>query len=204
MKKILLWFVVISVFVLLIQSCGTESLPVENLPPELVKLYPAANSRDIPLDSTFEITFNTWIDKNAGFIRLYKFDDNSLIEQIDVQSFQVKVNGTLVRIKPSQKLDFLTKYYITIDNGTFVDKTRNKNKFKGIIGRSDWSFTAIGDNPYIISLNPVRNETNFDIEADLIITFNKEITSGIGYISIIKSPEGTQVLSINAANSSGN
>ncbi len=63
-------------------------------PPELSSLSPATGTGDQGLDDNLVITFDEIVNKNTGYIRIYKVADDSLVESINVTETQVTGSGT--------------------------------------------------------------------------------------------------------------
>ena len=66
------------------------------------------------------------------------------MQNIDVNSASVTVNGALATIHPLANLGVNTRYYVEIARGAFVNTAGNC--FTGIAGNSTWSFTTATSN----------------------------------------------------------
>lgn len=128
-----------------------------------------------PLDANLEIQFNEAINAGTGNIGIYLSSDNSLVENISVNSSQVNISGSRAIINPTNDLTALTEYYIRVDAGAFKDNF--DNDFAGILDNTSWNFTTFdGDLPPIVNVPisdiTIDENTSTQTVIDLTSTFN--------------------------------
>ncbi|MBT4153501.1 MAG: hypothetical protein HOE53_02520 [Candidatus Magasanikbacteria bacterium] len=109
--------------------------------PTLLYVNPADNATGVGVTSTFEIAFDEAIATSTGNIYIYKTNDNSLIETIDIEGALVTASSTnALIIDPVATLDSNTEYYFLIDI-TAIDDSAG-NSYAGIALSTAWSFTT--------------------------------------------------------------
>ena len=105
-------------------------------------LSPLDDATGVVIDSNLVITFDEITVSSTGNITIYKTNDNSIIEAIDVTGALVTSSGTTAFvINPSSNFDYETEYYITIAITTFDDSSLNN--YVGITVSSTWSFITL-------------------------------------------------------------
>ncbi|MFC3198735.1 Ig-like domain-containing protein [Parapedobacter deserti] len=87
-----------------------------------------------------ELNFIDNVSKGEGNIAVYAADNNTKIAELPVSSSAITVTNSRVSITLGSPLAFATAYYVTIDNGAFIDG--NGKKFNGFTGNTDWHFTT--------------------------------------------------------------
>ncbi|MBS4013732.1 MAG: Ig-like domain-containing protein [Bacteroidetes bacterium] len=108
--------------------------------PEITALTPANNAVDVAVNTTLIMGFSEAIFKNSGEITVYKSDDSSVIETINVTSEQVVINNKTATISLSKFLMNETNYYVIVDAEAFVDIAGNDAG--GIGSETEWTFTT--------------------------------------------------------------
>ena len=107
--------------------------------PTITATIPTDNATNVDLDENIEITFSEDVDVENGNIIIYKSDDNSIVETIDVTSSQVTGTGTsTIIIDLTDNLDYETEYYILIQETAFDDESGNS--FAGVTSSTVLNF----------------------------------------------------------------
>lgn len=102
----------------------------------VTSLNPINNSNAVGLQPTLSLTFDGVAEKGNGNIILKKYDDDSVVESVSVDSPQVTGWGTnTISVALSSELSYNTKYYVNVDD-TAV------NLFPGISDKTTWHFTT--------------------------------------------------------------
>ncbi len=155
---------------------------------------PADNSTDfdINLDDIF-ITFDENVEFGTGYVTIYKAEDDSVVEALDVEDGDyVEVDNPDVYFYLTEPLEADTEYYIKIDATAFDDT--DGNSFAGIDDETTWNFRTYDDvNPTITSISPEDNENKINTNSDLVITFDEAVNIDEGYITIYKSFDDLQI-----------
>jgi len=133
--------------------------------PVVSSLNPATHTSDISKSANLTMEFITDIKKGTGNITIYKADDNSIIEQISVNSSNVTISGSTVTIDPAADLPSQTEVYVLVDAGAFLDL--GDISFAGISGMHTWMFeTSITKIDQQISFAATNNVTYGDADFD--------------------------------------
>ena len=99
------------------------------------------NSDLIAENGNIILDFSEPIFAKQGNIVIYRSEDNSIFETIDVSSPQVSGSRTnKIIINPSRNFSSSTNYYLKIDATAFDDAYGNS--FQGINDASSYSFTT--------------------------------------------------------------
>jgi hypothetical protein len=122
----------------------TVSKDVFNSP--YVKEFIPADGGFLANDSTGKATLNLVFSKavqaGTGKIKLFNVSGDALVAEIDVASNAVRIeNGTDVYVT-LPTLTTGTRYYVTLDAGTFVDSAGQGYLGKSETGTSGWDFTG--------------------------------------------------------------
>ncbi|NCN26214.1 Ig-like domain-containing protein [bacterium] len=154
--------------------------------PTVSTLSPADNATGVSEIANLVITFDEAVDVETGNIYIYDSDD-TLIETIDVTSGQITGTGTTtITINPSVTLESSKGHYIQI-NATAFDDTSG-NSFAGINDTTTWSFTTgVSATPIVTTLNPADDAMSVSENANLEITFNRDVDVETGNIYIYDS-----------------
>ncbi|MCW2277547.1 Ig-like domain-containing protein [Heliophilum fasciatum] len=147
---------------------------------------PPDNATNVSVTTDLVITFNEAVTAEPGkTIAIYKQDDGSLFESISVDDnkrVSISPNGTQVTINPNGNLEGLTKYYVQIDAGAFVDDAGNA--YAGIADNTSWNFTTADTSALTATFTPVDNATDVSMDTNLTMTFNRPVTAVNGNIEI--------------------
>jgi hypothetical protein len=159
----------------------------------VVSVYiPEDDSVDFDVSGNLVLSFSKAVDVETGNISIYKSEDDSLFEQIDVTSDQVTGSGTTtITIDPTDSLSGSTEYYVLIDATAFDDES--SNSFAGISDTTTWSFTteATGGG----SPTPTNIQTQCTV-SDRTVETGEEVTATVD-ITVDQKPyefEWTQIL----------
>ena len=116
------------------------------VPPSIVSLTPSDDQTEVLFDQNLIISFNETIQAGNGNITIFRSSDDSVFETISVNSGQVTISSATLTIDPTNDLESITSYYVTLDAGIVTDS--NGNQFAGIQDKLTWSFeTFDGDFP---------------------------------------------------------
>jgi methionine-rich copper-binding protein CopC len=168
-------------------------------PLKVMSFSPAHNATNVALDANLVATFNRNITKGTGNIVIKKVSDNSIVETINVTSTAVTVANAVVTINPVNNLPATTAVYVEIPNTAFKDA--NNISFTGFTGNNTWSFTTLTPPPpVLVTLSPANNATNVALDANLVITFDKNVKKGTGNIVIKKMSDNSVFETISVTN----
>ena len=108
---------------------------------DLIEESYSNNSNLIAENGNIILDFSEPIFVKQGNIVIYRSEDNSIFETIDVSSPQVTGSRTnKIIINPSRNFSSSTNYYLKIDSTAFDDAYGNS--FQGINDASSYSFTT--------------------------------------------------------------
>lgn len=173
----------------------------DTTPPTVSYVRPADNATNVGVDATFEIAFDEDVATSTGTIVLYKTNDNSAVETIDVTGTKITASSTTAFIiDPHTTLDSETEYYFTIDSGAIEDLANND--FAGITASTTWSFTTADvANPLVATLSPADDATGVALDTNLTVTFNENVATSTGTVIIKKSSDDSTVETIDITSS---
>lgn len=144
-------------------------------------LTPSNGSSEIETIQSISMTFNEPVQKGTGNITIT--GEGEPIE-VSVASEQVSISGSTVTVNLSKKLDYFTKYSVTVPSSCFTSTTGDYT-FEGIT-EDNWKFTT-KKGVLTASLAPILNSNNIDTNTTLSITFDQSIQKGTGNITLTSS-----------------
>ena len=162
--------------------------------PQILALDPMNGEMNVNITNTnFDILFSRPVKQVANkSVALIRNEDGVTVmeEALSESSF---VNG--VSLFEGFDLQKATSYYITIEQGAFVDGFGNE--LEGFSMDDTWGFTTVGDNttpgdkiaPTLLSVTPTNQSTEVSISTQLGMVFDESITSGDGNIFLFKMPD---------------
>ncbi len=162
-------------------------------PPSVNSFSPADNSTDfdINLDDIF-ITFDESVEVGTGYVTVYKTEDNSVVEALNVEDVDyVEVINPDVYLYLTDLLEADTDYYIKIDATAFDDLAGNS--FAGIADEATWNFQTYDDVSPIASFSPADNENGVSTNTDLVFHFDEAVSIDGGQITIYKTEGDLEV-----------
>lgn len=112
-------------------------------PPTVSSRSPENDATDVTLDSVTQLTLNFTeeVGPGTGNITVHKVSDNSVVNTIDVSSFDfLTLNVTEVGLIMENPLEAGIGYYVLIPSGAIVDVA--SNPFAGFSLPSEWTFTT--------------------------------------------------------------
>ncbi|SHI22972.1 Pectinesterase A precursor [Vibrio aerogenes CECT 7868] len=127
------------------------------------QLAPAAQSYSVYEDTTLSVTFDSQPTKGIGSVRIYDADDDTLVDQINVdtdednigykqlrtiKTHSVRIVGNEVHITPhANALKQGKTYYVVIPEAALTGATLAGKTFAGIGRNSNWVFTTRTNKP---------------------------------------------------------
>ncbi len=167
----------------------------DTTPPTMTPTTPADNATGVALNSNLVATFDETVQKGAGKVYIKKSTDDTVVQEIDIATTAVTINGTIVTIDPPNDLAYDTEYYVTIDAGAIKDLAGTPNNFVGLSDKTLWNFKSIADTapPTLLTISPTDNITNIPVDANLVATFSESVQKGTGFITIKKMSDDSVV-----------
>lgn len=134
--------------------------------PDISSLSPANTATGVALTTNLVATFNEPIQAGTGLIRLWRAEDDSLVESFDVSDpTEVVISGAELTLNPAADLVAATSYYLTID-ATAVEDLQG-NAFAGLPLTTDWRFTTLSNRAIVpvnsgstVVLGPLGNNSS--------------------------------------------
>ncbi|MDO1446700.1 Ig-like domain-containing protein, partial [Rhodocytophaga aerolata] len=150
------------------------------IPPTITTLNPARNAQNVPTGSKLELIFNEPVEKGNGTIAI---SQNNSTQLIDVNSEAVAIEESKAIITPDQPLVSKATVRINIERGTFTDLSGNP--FEGFEEATAWTFNVEDETgPLVTALSPSDDANDVPVDANLEITFDDEVETGQGQITI--------------------
>lgn len=177
-------------------------------PPMDVTMLPANNSIGASRSDALKLTVGnaTWLTRGLGSITIKRIGDNTIFQQIDVNSGYVSISGNVITIG-HYELESNKSYYVLIDPGTF--KNESNVSYQGIGSASEWTFsTAMAidtTKPTVTELTPLNGSNVLSETASLVMTFDEPVYPGGGTITIKNSLTNAvfQTISVTSTNVKG-
>ena len=170
---------------------------------------PTDDELNVSLGTNLIINFDEAVVFGTGTIELRETIGGAIFEQFDVSfNSNISVSASTVTINPTSLLNPLTSYYVNISSGAIEDLFGNP--FTGFTDNSTWNFTTLDNSgdvtpPSLINgpFIPADESINVALGTHLEITFDEDITPGIGSINVFRLSddaiiEGVDVNSENA------
>ncbi|WP_226670446.1 tandem-95 repeat protein [Metabacillus litoralis] len=119
----------------------SEKIAVKDrVAPVIEKSLPTNGAVDVSPTGDLILTFSENVKASTGNVIIRRLDDDSIVKSYQTtDSNQITINGVNVTIKQPQ-LDNGTSYYIEVEQNAIVDEA--DNKFPGLYGPTEWSFTT--------------------------------------------------------------
>ena len=180
-------------------SWSFTTLEDDETGPTPLSFFPSEPEVIEPVTTNFSVFFDESVRiVGCKSISLFKFDDNSLIAQITTNdgSFLSTSQGFSFG---SVLLEPATKYYINIEEGTFVDFFGNPSA--AITDTQTWTFItseAVSSAPDITQLNPENGATDVEVNRSFfVINFERSVRDRAnGSIKIVKTSSGEVIKEI--------
>ncbi|REK56570.1 MAG: hypothetical protein C6W55_07420 [Thermobacillus sp.] len=157
---------------------------VDETAPAITGKTPVSGGKNVAVDVKLELTFSEPVSAVAGKkIRVRKSDDTLAA---DVDAGAAAVNGAAASITLPSELAFGTDYYVTIDQGAFVD--RAGNELAAIADRTAWTFSTVPATE--VKLEATAGNRTVDLvwnaipEADAYEIYRREAGGSYGHTPI--------------------
>ncbi|MGK0487811.1 MAG: hypothetical protein ACJAXB_000992 [Candidatus Endobugula sp.] len=127
---------------------------LDELAPTIISLDPV-DGATISANQSLGVQFGELVFKGTGNISIVKASNGDLVQQIDVKSNAVSINGDAVTIDPPIDLPVGENLAVLFDGTSIVDASGND--ITGIFTISTWNHTVTGDDltaPRLVSLSP--------------------------------------------------
>ena len=154
----------------------------DSIAPALNQTDPANGASNVEVDANLVATFSEDLAKGTGNIVIKRFDNDAVVETIDVTTGNITISGADVTINPVSDLPDDTQVYVEIDNGAIEDLAGND--FPGISGNTVWNFTTDATAPSYTTLSPGNGDTGVPGGTNLVITFDEDVQEGSGNLVI--------------------
>nr|WP_255570718.1 Ig-like domain-containing protein [Cohnella sp. CFH 77786] len=176
---------------------------VDSAAPTLVSTLPVMGSSGVSTTGELNLTFSEPVWAAAGYIHIFNKDKSNEEQTISVLSSSVTGSGTsAVSVKLPSRLISNTNYYVTIDNGAFVDIVGNK--YAGIGNDSSWGFKTQASGIAQPSFSPASGSINVAYTNPILtMQFATPINKGTGKIYIKRLSDNVTVQSIDVAAACG-
>jgi hypothetical protein len=162
----------------------STEIEIDNTAPSILSLSPTDEAFDVQLDADLILTAdedifppvsgNILIKQATATVKTIAFDDGS----VSFSGAEMTITNALAG------LDYNTSYWVFVDG--IVDGAGNELPETNAVS---WNFTT-GEAPITVaSLDPTFEDMNVAVDADLILTFDKNVGVGSGTISIYRADD---------------
>ena len=170
--------------------------------PVLISTIPGNNATEVPVAANLEATFSEPVVAGSGSVELWLVGGESPLETFIVgSSSQIIFSGQKLIINPGINLTPGPGYYVLISANAVVD-TSGGNAFAGISDPAEWTFTADGTAPTLVSLNPADNAPAVQVSSNLVVTFSESVMAGTGNVELWQAGGGSPLESFIVGSSS--
>ncbi len=132
----------------------------------------------------FELTFNMQIWPSDGSLSIYRYDDDTLFEEMEVASLNVSDDSFSIYVDPQNTLEPGITYYVLIESHSIW--SWGEIPYDGISDKDVWNFTA---EPGGIAI-PANITIAFDGE-DLVLSWDPVQYANSWLVMASDSPDGT-------------
>ncbi|MFC1904867.1 S8 family serine peptidase, partial [Chloroflexota bacterium] len=116
----------------------------DTAPPTVNTYSPANGATGIAVNTNLVLTFDENVQAGSGYITIYKYSDDSLVESMDITSENITISNDTVTINPNSDLANGTKYYVMVPSGVITDQAAPvPNAYAGIASKDTWEFTNV-------------------------------------------------------------
>lgn len=144
---------------------------------------PKKGASEVAIEESIVLTFNESIKVGkTGNITIINTNDADDIRVISVNSSEISTNGKTLSITPAKALHSDSHYTVNIDNTAIQDMSGNK--YAGISDATTLYFDTIDTLAPKVKNNPLENKSSIASSSNIVLTFNENIKSGSGYITI--------------------
>ncbi|XOV95303.1 MAG: Ig-like domain-containing protein [Bacteroidota bacterium] len=169
----------------------------DGVAPNVVSLTPANDATGVSTASaSLVLTFNEPVALGSGNITM-AYKDGVVIQTFTTGQVTLSNGNTTATVTAYSVLDGLTEYYVSVDNGFFVDSDASPNVFPGITGNGSWSFITGGDAVAPTAsggVTPANGTTGNPVDPTITITMNERVYAGSGVITV---SGGGQTVNVN-------
>lgn len=144
----------------------------------------------VPADVELTMTFAEPVVAGLGNLVIYDAAEDTVVETIAVD--ETMIVDKVVTVVPTKLAEGIS-YYVMVDAGAVKDLAGND--YEGIADKATWTF-ATGDftAPVIVTTTPTGTiEGN---HPDFVITFDEEVTAGVGNLKVVKKTGDVVTLTI--------
>jgi len=158
------------------KSTGSYPCFFESKPPKVNSLSPFKNQTSVALKPTIQIEYDKPVLKNKGLIQI--FENNTLLETINMSSNKVSINQKTVSIQPNSTFKNNAVISISVPAYAFKDSINNLSE---AIDSSDWHFYTIKTQLILDSIVPKHLSKDILLNQTIKLIFKEAIlknTSG--------------------------
>jgi len=172
----------------------TVEADADNSAPSLVSTSPANGATEVPTDSLLSVTLDQFAAAGTGSIFIRDAIDDSVIEEIDVETGNVSIEDFTLTITPTNFLPELTEVYVEIPGAALTDEAGNafggtdgtNFAFETALGNSAPVFTATG--PFSVSDQSLAGTVVGDIDVN-----DDGVTDGEARYSILNVEDASNM-----------
>ncbi|MCB8835978.1 Ig-like domain-containing protein [Aurantimonas sp. VKM B-3413] len=167
--------------------------------PTLTSAVPADGAASVAKNADIVLTFDEDVKAGTGNITLTNDANPTDQKVISVTDAQVTISGKTVTIDPSADLTAGAHYHVTVDAGAIEDLAGND--FAGISTTTELDFTVASPPPVLVSAVPTDGASSVAKNADVVLTFDKDVQAGTGNITLTNdaNPTDQKVISVTDA-----
>ncbi|HNH68560.1 MAG TPA: Ig-like domain-containing protein [Nitrosomonas sp.] len=167
--------------------------------PQLIGSNPWDDATQFKIDSNIELYFDETVMAGSGDIIISNGVDTRIIPINDTNQVSFSKDGSTITINPTADLIPNTDYNVQIASGVITNLAGNP--YLGINDSRTLNFTTIPSNPLLIGSYPWDDSSEFQVDSDIVLSFDEGVKTGIGNITITNEADSTdsRVISVNDA-----
>ncbi|MFY0594767.1 Ig-like domain-containing protein, partial [Roseivirga sp.] len=156
--------------------------------PVLVNLDPL-DETTIPANQSLRAQFDELIFKGTGKVKILNESSNELVQEIDISSNSISIDGNTLTIDPPSDLPIGEDLTVLIANTAIVDGAGND--ITGIFNNTTWNHSVTGADlvaPRLVSLDPADG-SNVESLAIVTATFSEPVFANQGRLRIYRKSD---------------
>ncbi|MEY3122717.1 MAG: hypothetical protein RI993_1542 [Pseudomonadota bacterium] len=143
-------------------------------------------------DNNIQLFFDEPVQGGQGNIILSNGSDVRVIDISDASQVSFDAWGGVI-INPTEDLEVGKNYHVRISEGAIIDL--DGNAYAGINDETILNFATTSSNPVLVSSNLPGDEAGFQLDGDMVLSFDEPVQAGQGNI-ILSNGSDTRIIDI--------
>ena len=169
---------------------------IDNDPPTISTLTPPNDATNVATNiGSFSMTFSEPIfPSSPGLaIRLRRVGGNQIVQEFFLDTEDVTIDGNELTINNVEQMGTNVSYWL--QGGTVLSDEAGNLLTGWVNNETTWSFTT-EPTPTITDFSPASSSVDNSHTTDVVLTFNKPVVKGTGFIKVFETGPNTELFSI--------